>query len=279
MSDRMSSKETYRLIPGLLTHVELDHVLGSPRTRQRWEADGLLPRGRWLKGFQKRIGLYPEIVLARIVGGVDARESEAAVREAMAIGTHLINSSLFEEIAGALGDVFDELTALDRTLLEYVNERGLLEPLQAELNDATAELIGAGIDFRCKAATVTRAGTSLAIVDVFGAETLVAAPQVLGVVGVGDAVVIEEVHVGPRAHSYLLPAGAAAPDPREEMWAEMFAAVDVAPVPIPLLADEGGDPDAGDLVRAPRRLRIDLPAELYAGANPMTRARSASPAE
>lgn len=275
----MSSKQTYRLIPGLLTHVELDHVLGSPRTRQRWEADGLLPRGRWLKGFQKRIGLYPEIVLARIVGGVDARESEAAVREAMAIGTRVTNSSLFEEIAGALDDVLDELTALDPTLLEYVNERGLLEPLQAELNDATAELVAVGIDFRSKAATVTRAGRSLAVVDVFGAETLVAATQVLGVVNVGDAVVLEEVHVGPRAHSYLLPAGAAAADPREDMWAEMFAAVDVAPVAIPLLTDKGGDPDGADLVRPRRRLRIQLPTELYAGANPMTRSRLASPAE
>ncbi len=274
----MSSKaQDYRLIPGLLTHVELDRVLGS-RRRQRWEADSLLPRGRWLKGFQKRIGLYPEIVLARVVSGVDARESEAAVREAMAMGARLIESSLFEEIAGALSDVFDELSALDRNLLDHVNERGLLEPLQAELTDATAELIGAGIDFRCKAATVSRVGDSLAIVDVFGAETLVAAPQVLGVVNVSDAVVMQDVHVGPRSHSFLLPAGSGVADPAEETWSEMFASVDIAPVALPMLADEGGEADGADLVRAPRRLRIDLPAEFYAGANPMTRARSAVPA-
>lgn len=276
----MSSKtDSNRLIPGLLTNVEIDRALGSPRKRQRWERDGLLPHGRWLKGYQKRLGLYPEIVLARVVGGVDARESEQAVREAMAIGVRLVESPLFEEIGCALGDVLGEFTALNRSLLDYINERGLLEPLQDELSNAGAALLDLGIDFRCHAATVTRAGDPLAIVDAFGGETLVAGPQVLGVVDVGDHVVIEEVHVGARAISYVLPAAPGAADPREELWSEMFASFDATPAPVPLLADEGGDGLGGDVVRARRRLRIELPTELHAGANPMTRSASAIQAD
>lgn len=276
----MSSKtDSNRLIPGLLTNVEIDRALGSPRKRQRWERDGLLPRGRWLKGYQKRLGLYPEIVLARVVGGVDARESEQAVREAMAIGTRLVESPLFEEIGSALGDVLGEFTALNCSLLDYVNERGLLEPLQDELSSAGAALRGLGIDFRCQAATVTRMGESLAIIDALGEETLVAGPQVLGVVEVGDHVVIEEVHVGPRAISYVLPAAPGADDPRDELWSEMFASLEATPVPVPLLDDEVGEGLGGDVVRAKRRLRIELPAELYATANPMTRSAATIPAD
>jgi hypothetical protein len=89
-------------------------------------------------------------------------------------------------------------------------------------------------------------------------------------------VVIEEIRVGARALSYVLPTATnAAGDPEEEMWLEMFADVKGTPVVIPVLADDEDESSRGDNSRQRRRVRIDLPAELYAGANSMaSRSRS-----
>lgn len=120
-------------------------------------------RGRWIKGFQKRVGIYPEILLARVVGGVNARESEAAMRKAMEIGARLVRSPLFDEIEHSLRECFAELDGLNRSVLDRL----------------------------------------------------------------------------------------------------------ATPILIPVLADDEDDRHGGDIVRRRRRLRIDLPTKLYAGANSM----------
>ncbi len=268
-----------RSVPGFLTNVELDQALGSPRTRQRWEADGLLPRGRWIKGFQKRLGIYPDILLARVVAGVDAQESEDAVREAMRIGARLIDSRLFESVASLLEEHLVEYRGLTRGVLDHLAEADLLAPLEEELAAAEESLEAIGIAFQSRPATVTMLGPTLRVVDGFGAQTLLPATQVLGIVGAGEVVTLEEVRVGARGLSYVLPTTTtAATDPAEEIWAEMFAGVDRAPVVIPVLADDT-EPDAngGDVVRMRRRIRVDLPLASYAGANSMA-SRSRAPA-
>lgn len=262
--------ETAKLIPGFLTNVELDQALGSSRTRQRWEAEGILPRGLWIKGFQKRVGIYPEILLARVVGGMDARESEDAVREAMHIGARLIDSPLFGEIARSLQECLTEFSGLNRHVLDRLGEHGLLEPLQEELERAGDSLQTVGIDFRSHSATLTAKDISLTVVDGFGGETVLPVSQLLGIIELGEVVVVEEVKVGARTLSYVLPvASQAAVDPEEEMWIEMFASVDVTPIVTPVLADDHGDSHGGDVVRRRGRVRIELPRELYAGANSM----------
>jgi hypothetical protein len=267
-----------RSVPGFLTNVELDQALGSSRTRQRWEADGLLPRGRWIKGFQKRLGIYPDILLARVVAGVDAQESEDAVREAMRVGARLIDSRLFESVASLLEEHLGEYRGLTRGVLDHLAEADLLAPLEEELAAAEESLEAIGIAFQSRPATVTTLGPTFRVVDGFGAQTLLPAAQVLGIVEAGEVVALEEVRVGARGLSYVLPtATTAATDPAEEIWAEMFAGVDRAPVVIPVLADDK-EPDAngGDVVRMRRRIRVDLPLASYA-ANSMT-SRSRAPA-
>lgn len=271
------TSDTSRLVPGFLTNIELDQALGSSRTRQRWEAQGLLPRGHWIKGFQKRIGIYPEIVLARVVAGVDARESEAAVAEAMRIGAHLIDSTLFAEIGRSLEEYLSEYRGLSRQVLDRLGERGLIAPLQVELASVTESLGAMGIDFRCHSATLTFRDESLRLVDLVGAEMLLPATQLLGIVEVGDTVVVEDVQVGARTLSYVLPtAPTTLADAQEDMWEEMFGGVTATPIAIPrLAADTGSEPGGGDVVRQRRRIRIDIPAELYGGANTMaSRSRS-----
>jgi hypothetical protein len=268
------------LIPGLVTHVELDALVGSTRTRERWEHKGLLPRGRWIKAFQKRVGIYPELVLARIVGGTDAGVAEAALRELGRHSERLIRSDLFDAIEEAVLEVIvrADRVGLRTDLLEYLEAHSLLEPLQLE-SRALADLVAdSGIAFRGVIGKFVEWETLGALVVTNDDEELhLAAESVLGLVEPGIEVAVERVRVGSKTQDFVMPAGplhanvASVPVAEDEPWEEMFASIDYTPIVVPQLEPTTEPGAGGDLVRPPRQVRIQIPVELYAGANPMVR--------
>jgi hypothetical protein len=283
MEYTVTMAEKQCLIPGFLTHVELDPLVGSSRTRQRWEDKGLLPKGRWIKGFGRRLGLYPEIVLARVVAGPSGGGAERGLDYLNERASRLLESELFEEITAAVSDVFRDLEHLGlRTeLLECLAERRLLEPLQKETYLIAGDVIDAGISFSGMIGKVVGEAGGMIVVESHDEQLKLAAESALGLIHSGLTVAVERVRVGAKEHDFVMPAGPihhdeAVPDSYAEdaLWEEMFASYTGRPVMIPVLADNAeASGTGGDLVRPQRRIRIRIPSEIYAGANPMVRTR------
>jgi SAM-dependent methyltransferase len=64
--------------PGLITHRELDHLVGGRRRRQRWQARAWLPQGHRLRRYQDQLTIFPEFVLAHLV--LDRNETALRTR-------------------------------------------------------------------------------------------------------------------------------------------------------------------------------------------------------
>jgi hypothetical protein len=273
---------TQCLIPGLLTHVELDPLLGSSRTRQRWEHSGVLPKGRWVKGFGRRMGLYPEVVLARVVAGPGAGKSEAALGLLASRSAELLESELFGEIENALHGIFRELEhiGLRPEVLECLAGKQLLHPLQVEMCKLADEVVDAGIVFEGTVGTLTKKTGGIVMVESDDATLKLAAESVLGFIEEGCTVALERVRVGPKEHDFVVPAlptqahrvpALQSVGDDEAQWEEMFASFNSRPIAIPVIVEDSEPGAGGDLVRQARAVKIRIPAELYAGANPMVR--------
>lgn len=269
------------LIPGFITHVELDGLLGTSRTRQRWEVRGSLPKGRWIKGFGRRMGLYPEVVLARVVAGSNAGKAEDALNLLTRRSEELLRSELFGEIDEALHGVFGDLehVGLRPELLECLESRQLLRPLEDEVCRLADEVAAAGILFTATVGRLITERGGMLVVESDDKELRIAAESALGFVDAGSMVAVERVRVGAREHDFVVPALHSQVRPSEAMqvpvddalWDEMFGDFSGRPVVLPVLSADAEAGAGNDLVRPERRLTVRIPVELYAGANPMAR--------
>ena len=264
------------LVPGFLTHIELDPLLGSTRTRERWEVRGALPRGRWIKGFGRRMGIYPEVVLAHVVAGRSPGRSEDALNLLTIRSQALLRSELLGEIEDALRGIIGDLEhiGLSFEVLDCLAERQLLTPLQDEMRTLADEVWDAGIGFEGTVGRLTRKAGGMIVVENDDERLSLTEESIVGFVEDGGTVAVERVRVGAREHDFVLPSLASTvPSRNDSQWDEMFASFTGRPVSIPVLAgDYAADMVGGEPARRPRRLNIRVPRELYAGANPMIRA-------
>jgi hypothetical protein len=264
----------------VLTHLEVAHLVGSQRTRERWENKGLLPPARWVRGFGRAIGLYPGITLARLAGGSDAGEYESAVRAVMQEATALLASPLFDEVVDCVATLVAErqTTGLTRELLGALEEAGVLGRLtEAGVAIANTQR-DAGIVMTTRLAHILDELDESVLVDDGGERVSYPRAVVLGRVKAGAAVAVERVRVGPQSHEYVLPLvaaersvqPAAAITPQD--WEEAFGALrGRRPIAVVAVPDEEDQREGADIPRPRPRHVIRMPRELYDGANSMVR--------
>jgi hypothetical protein len=93
--------------PGFVTNAEVDHLLGTARTRERWEQRGVLPRGYSLWAYRQRLVLFPEFVLAPLVIGLrPSRLEQRALSYLYAECDRLYSSSIFRGFVEGVGRLF-----------------------------------------------------------------------------------------------------------------------------------------------------------------------------
>jgi hypothetical protein len=270
--------------PALLTHVEVARILGSDRTRQRWEGEGLLPSPRWVRGFGRSLGLYPGVVLARLAAGRNAEDLEAAVRDVVTRSGWLLGSSLFDEAIARLAPVIARLRPLGLTtdLLAMLSDRDVL----GRLLEANAEIVraeaGAGIEFHSRIGRCVRDLGESVVIEDRGNQVTFGNASVLGPIAVGESVAVESVRLGSRQFDYVMPALAVmtgspavadASEPDDADWELAFAGLgNRRPIAVPPAAIVDPGHEGGDIRRVRNQFAIRIALEIYEDANPMARA-------
>lgn len=267
--------------PALVTHFEVARALGSDRTRQRWEQDGLLPSPRWIRGFGRALGLYPGVVLARIAAGRDAGELEESVAAMVTQSRALLRSPVFDEAADRIGLELERFSSFGLTvdLLSNLQTAGILRRLLEGSAEVAQSSLSAGISFEHTFGHLLRQSDDGAVVVTRrGSNETFGESDVLGRSTVGGRVSVERVRVGPRSRDYVLPAlPASEPDARQEAitdaeWEQAFAGIgERRPIAVRVVHTDQESSEGGDIARYVGPFAIRIPAELYEGANPMAR--------
>jgi hypothetical protein len=197
--------------PHFVTHREINCLLGE-RTRQRWERDGLLPEPDWIRVDRHRLGLYPELVLARLVVGNtrDPIEQEA-VQQTIARCGRLLATDGYSRFRGLVQAVFAD--AEDKSewdfagFVKVLGERGadVVAAWHADVAEIEEELTTTlSLSFRTTVGTVcevTDDGYTVAMID--GGVRRVR--DALVELGTGEGVILERVGVESREREFVLP--------------------------------------------------------------------------
>jgi hypothetical protein len=199
--------------PHFVTHRELNDLVGE-RTRQRWESDGLLPAADWLRVDRHRLGIYPELVLARVVVGNTRDSSEAkALSEVVEKSRCLFTTDGYHRFKAAARDVFAVEARTEggwnfgrflRLLAD--SDPDAIEAWQADVVEVEVELAKRmTLSFRSTLAKVrgkTSEGYTIAIET--GEERLIG--KALSSLEPGVTVVLERVAVESKEREFVLPA-------------------------------------------------------------------------
>jgi len=198
--------------PHFVTHREMNDLLGE-RTRQRWEKDGLLPEPDWIRVDRNRIGIYPELVLARLVVG-NTRDpiEQDALRKTMGKCQRLVATDGYHRFKALLQTVFAELS--DRQDWDFANfvsmlgehDHHVIEAWHADVAEIEEELSNeAGLSFRSLVGTVCDAAPEgyITIAISGGGERRIS--DALSKLAPGASVVLERVGVESREREFVLP--------------------------------------------------------------------------
>lgn len=96
---------TRELLPRFITHREIDPLLGSTRTRERWEHEGLLPPGELVSGFRSAVRIFPDFAVARLAAPRSLERSKTLHRRLGQVNRSLYRSPVFAELRIALKEV------------------------------------------------------------------------------------------------------------------------------------------------------------------------------
>ncbi len=105
------------LLPRFITNREIDPLLGSTRTRERWEREGLLPAGELISGYRSAIKIFPDFAIARLAAPHSLEGSKTVERHLEQINRKLFRSPAFGELRTALKAVLRPRKRVDASRL------------------------------------------------------------------------------------------------------------------------------------------------------------------
>lgn len=197
--------------PHFITHRELNRFLGE-RTRQRWEKDGLLPEPDWIRVDRHRIGIYPELVLARLVVG-NTRDpiEQRTISKAMDKCERLTATDGYHRLRALVRSVFAGLQdKQDWNFATFVasladQDHDVVEAWHAEVAEIEEELTKeSSLSFSSLIGIVSEAAEdAYTVVLSSGEEKKIR--EALSALGLGTTVVLESVGVESRVREFVLP--------------------------------------------------------------------------
>jgi hypothetical protein len=194
---------------GLLTQHDLDSVIPS-RTRQRWQQQGRLPKPARIFGDRRALILYPDVVLARVVLGVEGpKAQEAAVRRAWKISTEVFKSTAFLQVKLYLRRALRELPDAETTVLfSFVrdNAPGAWLNWQSCQNEARTRIEKEGIWVECKAGRIRDVRRDLVTIEADGAVHSLALESVACRAREGSPAALERIRVFDKQREFVVPA-------------------------------------------------------------------------
>lgn len=204
--------------PGFLTNRELDR-LGNRRTRERWQAKGLLGEPRWARADRRKLALYPELVLARFVIGVNGEpEEEGVLARVRARVDELAGSTAFAAITDAVSLVLRHEPTFDlRALTTAVAETATLAFAEYHglLLEATERLADDGVVVAPEWGRVLSVGSAGCLLALGDGERSFPLGDAVSELFAGEEVVVDHVGVLGRERDFLMPAVAATEATRE----------------------------------------------------------------
>lgn len=205
----MTEIRTAVATPGFLTNRELDR-LSRRRTRERWQAKGLLGEPLWARADRRKVALYPELVLTRFVIGVSGEpEEEGVLARVGACVDGLARSAAFEAVADAVALVMRRGTEIDlRTLAAGAAEAapGALEEYHGLLLAATEELAADGVVLAPELGRVVSIGRTGCVLALGEIERSYPLRDAVSDLIVGERIVVDHVGVLGRERDFLVPA-------------------------------------------------------------------------
>lgn len=199
--------------PGFLTHAELDAIL-SERTRQRWQARGLLPHPLWVRVDRTRVALFPNAVL---LGLISNPHPAWQVENLVELTAEIEATQEFEAIAEVVREALRTASGswnLSRILgVLSPSARAELQVLSERLSPTLEVLADRGIDIKAIGSTVVRVHPGSVAVDVSGRLQRFDAPPIFHF-HAGDIVMVWHVQIEDRSRDYVLPSLATYPVPR-----------------------------------------------------------------
>jgi hypothetical protein len=200
--------------PALVTHHEFDRLVGTPRTRQRWQQKGIIPEPVWVHADRSRVGLLPEFVLGSVVTAPHrAAGDEELFRRSCDLSEKVCSTGAFRDIAEAAREV---LAGTDHShswdLGKFVDGLSQSAPSSlaewcSDVEAAERELEREGFRIMRQAAEVENVADNEVIIFVGASSAALRYPvKELGwVPETGKAVVVERIEVGTRRRDFLLP--------------------------------------------------------------------------
>lgn len=278
-----TSDMTYRV--GFFTQHELDPVVGTARTRERWEGH-LLPRGSRIRAYGQQAIIFPEFVVASVVANNRIQAGDAMLGRIQHAAESLYRSSSFQTISSTLRPWLQGRTGWTLSdivvLLREQSEDALLS-WNEEIVEAEVRLGRYGISFDVRLGRIAALTDHGYRVELYGALDTALCPFRPGShrLDIGSWVSINSVTLGALKGDVLMPAvepdllGLKSSELDEADWEELFAGADFVPTLLPSLADNLSDDDASstdrDVIRPRRRIRINLDSDLYLRGNTMVR--------
>ncbi len=199
--------------PYFVTHREMNALVGE-RRRLRWEKDELLPEPDWLRVDRSRLGVYPQLVLARVVVGRTKDPNERrALEDVLTSSRRLLTTDGYHRFRVVAREVLSMLSKSDddwsfETFLSLLSESDpkALESWRADVSEVEEGLTAkAALTFRSTLGTVRdQTPDGYMIMEAGGSERRIR--QALAKLEVGTNVVLERVGVESKEREFVLPA-------------------------------------------------------------------------
>lgn len=156
------------LLPRFITSQEVDPLLGSTRTRERWERAGLLPPGELVSGYRSAVKVFPDFAVARLAAPQSLERSKTLQRGLAQLARGLYRGEVFNELRAALKEALAPKRAMG--VAELVSallptHRELLELFAANIRGVEQALRELDVDVTVSLARVVRRERDLYVVE------------------------------------------------------------------------------------------------------------------